>query len=1014
MKETILSLFAIVMLGFYLNNPVADELDPIRDLYKQAEYVAALELSNKTLNSLDENAKQELRVDLLTLQSASMVMLHDYKAALQQLEQAEQILSSAQNTRRFKVWNLQIKAYLAIGDCVTTKKLIDQVLAEFEGKDTSNELAHTYAYLGTYWGELGDDQQAEQYFRKAHSLRVQNAEQDPLGLYETAEYLALVKHAAGDHESAIKISLDALDVLDKHQGSYFQRASIFRDLGAGYREQGDGETAIQYLEAAKDLLIEHAEDAPIKLAKCYHALAATYREAEDFEAAETHFQLAKEIFESDQRLAFRNSLGFMLHDYALLKLRQEQFDHAEELLTQASKLIKSDFPSCGWFTNQTTQIRSTRADLIYYRKRYDEAILEYKRIINLIKTELGEESTFLLQPYNNLGLTYRSLSQFDSAMVYYDKGLDLIHPKWRQLDAFEEAIRPGDFAYLLWNKAENQYWNFNAGASLDSLRSSFAYYDAYARFLDYMRGSYLEEASKIGFANINKVAYEKCIGVLLILHQLEPKVGWDRKAFQYLEKSKSLVLLEAVNRSRVKRFKNISTELVEEESRLRGLALAAENRYQNLLNRLDPDDSTVRKAKAESFQQKKVFYNLLDRMERDYPDYHRMMHQTEVQTLEEVQGGLSGPEQAILSYYEGNSNIYIFLITQDGFSHGVVRRDFPLTALIDEFRTSITAYHGIPLGMRRDSIYQASLGKYVKSAQTLYRKLVAPIEDELTGIKELIIVPDGHIANIPFAALLSDQPGSIGRFDTYPFLLKEFRFSYCYSSSMLKEMTQRDFGKGRNDGVLGFAPFYPLDTISTGSADVAFRRSFADLKYSKEAVDFAVKQEGGLALIQKEATKDRFIKDGSKYRILHLSTHAIADAKNGAQSYLAFYHPTDHERLYVRELYGHNLQADLVVLSACETNLGQLEIGEGIISLARAFAYAGAKSILTTLWVVEDAATKDLAINIYKNLKEPGTGKVMAIHDAKLAHVRLSDNTRKHPFFWAAMIGVGDMSPLHP
>ncbi|MEZ4981980.1 MAG: CHAT domain-containing protein [Saprospiraceae bacterium] len=104
------------------------------------------------------------------------------------------------------------------------------------------------------------------------------------------------------------------------------------------------------------------------------------------------------------------------------------------------------------------------------------------------------------------------------------------------------------------------------------------------------------------------------------------------------------------------------------------------------------------------------------------------------------------------------------------------------------------------------------------------------------------------------------------------------------------------------------------------------------------------------------------------------------------------------------------LNTDLVVLSACETAVGELQRGEGIISLARAFAYAGAKSIITTLWTVNDISSKDLMQSFYASLKKENS-KDKSLRDAKLNLIK-SDGEKAHPFFWAGFIGVGDMSPL--
>lgn len=152
----------------------------------------------------------------------------------------------------------------------------------------------------------------------------------------------------------------------------------------------------------------------------------------------------------------------------------------------------------------------------------------------------------------------------------------------------------------------------------------------------------------------------------------------------------------------------------------------------------------------------------------------------------------------------------------------------------------------------------------------------------------------------------------------------------------------------------------------------------------------------------------------SGFRILHLATHGVADERVGDYSYLAFASEADsiaNELLYVRDLYNLQLNADMVVLSACQTALGRLQRGEGIISLARAFAYAGARSIVTTLWSVEDASTKTLMLAFYRHL-QAGMPKDQALQQAKLEWIANAGYFKAHPYCWAGLIVIGDAKEI--
>ncbi|MBK6930668.1 MAG: CHAT domain-containing protein [Saprospirales bacterium] len=195
------------------------------------------------------------------------------------------------------------------------------------------------------------------------------------------------------------------------------------------------------------------------------------------------------------------------------------------------------------------------------------------------------------------------------------------------------------------------------------------------------------------------------------------------------------------------------------------------------------------------------------------------------------------------------------------------------------------------------------------------------------------------------------------------------------------------------------------------------RDSLAALRASGDEVAAIANLWKGKSVYRQAATLDAFRQLAPRYRILHLSTHGQADDRNGDYAFLAFRVADEHDaysKLYARDLYNLEINADLVVLSACETGTGKLQRGEGIVSLARAFAYSGAKSLITTLWKVNDTSTKDLMIRFYQYLKA-GRPKDAALQLAKkdyLASRQAGGGAALHPFFWAGFIAIGDMEPL--
>ena len=214
--------------------------------------------------------------------------------------------------------------------------------------------------------------------------------------------------------------------------------------------------------------------------------------------------------------------------------------------------------------------------------------------------------------------------------------------------------------------------------------------------------------------------------------------------------------------------------------------------------------------------------------------------------------------------------------------------------------------------------------------------------------------------------------------------------------------SKKNQGRVTNGKVLAFAPDFSSDT-----------RSLPPLPYSQTEVQDIQKITGAKQFLANDAFEDTFKTEAPDYAILHLSTHGILNNENPNYSYLAFSQILDeqeNEQLYVSEIYELDLAADLVVLSACETKLGKMYRGEGLMSIARAFTYAGAKSVVASLWSIDDAQTGQLMKYFYKNLKKHP--KQQALNEAKRQFIQ-ENPSKAHPYYWSACVLIGDVGKVN-
>ncbi|MCC7245636.1 MAG: CHAT domain-containing protein, partial [Saprospiraceae bacterium] len=291
---------------------------------------------------------------------------------------------------------------------------------------------------------------------------------------------------------------------------------------------------------------------------------------------------------------------------------------------------------------------------------------------------------------------------------------------------------------------------------------------------------------------------------------------------------------------------------------------------------------------------------------------------------------------------------------------------------------------------------------------------VFPLDAFIPKGDRIVVIPDGILAYVPFEALLREYPAQDTKMTRYKYWVLEHDISYCYSATLLREMRERKGAGSAKYAFLGMAPTYagakPL--APSTYMPVPERRGHTALKYNDQEVLAIQKIMGGQVFTGEDATKRLFCDTAQYFRIVHTAQHSAADDRNGDYSYLAFFEaPEDSiesEWLYVREVYNLRLHADMIVLSACQTGLGQIRNGEGIIGLTRAFTYAGAHSVVTALWSVDDAWTMELMTLFYQNLKD-GQRKDAALANAKRSFILDGGDGRENPLFWAGFIGVGDM-----
>lgn len=476
------------------------------------------------------------------------------------------------------------------------------------------------------------------------------------------------------------------------------------------------------------------------------------------------------------------------------------------------------------------------------------------------------------------------------------------------------------------------------------------------------------------------------------------------------EKNKSLMLLNELVRSRLP----VLEELLDT---LRQLSIAYNYYQQKISNAKLADspntESLVLQWQALAFDFEEQRRDVWERLRKQQPSLAGYFDPgTAIIDPVYARDSLLAQGQGILSYFIGNNNLFLFVITRDTNLLHIQPLD---TASL---RQQIQSLHFGLFSHQQQGykeLNQEIVQTYVTAAVELFRLLIAPVAARLPD--RLVIIPDGILGYVPFDALLSTQPTELSNFKNYPYLLYDYQFSYTYSASLLQEMYHRDRRSPAPKEFIAFAPFFSasLPQLAEAYKDSEFSPSqFPLLVHSGLEIASAAVYMKGDVVTGQVATEELFREVVRDYRIVHLLTHGFADNRLGDHAFLAFAPLNDsleNERLYLREIYQLQLSAEVIVLSACETAIGPLQRGEGVISLARAFAFAGAGSLLTSLWKIDNRATSYLMRNLYSELAQ-GSEKDAALRLARLRFLQESTVFLSYPYYWAAFLPVGDMRPL--
>lgn len=575
------------------------------------------------------------------------------------------------------------------------------------------------------------------------------------------------------------------------------------------------------------------------------------------------------------------------------------------------------------------------------------------------------------QPYENLGDLYIAQHRFEEGLVYYQKAIYLAIgienktiiknlPELKDLTRSSEKIDLLDHLIAKAN-AWLKYYQFDKNKThLEEALKTFSLADG---LIDVIRNESTEYQSKLFWRQKGATLYMNAVEVCYLLKKTE-------QAFHFMERNKAILLLEDITNEQAKDIAKLPQAMAKQEFELKRAIHLSENELQTT-EATDKDSVNILQARV--YKSKREYELFMDSLAIKYPDYTRIKKKVDVLNYVKFKENYISNDEVVLHYIINKEQGYGLLST-NGKPYFFKLENIPnLNEKLVQLYSLLTDQNS-DRG-RREVFYNL--------AYQVFTKLVPQeVYQEIKG-KKLTLINDYILQQIPFEALVTDV-------QNVKYLIEDTEIRYAYSISYLDAKRYNKSSAAKE--FLGLAP------VKFGSLGLA------NLNFSDEEVNEAEKIFNGDILLNDQATKNRFLSDQNSYKIIHLSTHA--DIGEGGNPWIAF----SDDKLFLNEIYALKTQSEIVVLSGCNTSIGELKKGEGAMSLARGFFHSGSKSVVSSLWTLNDKKSKELITEFYKGLSQ-GMTKSASMQNAKIKFLAKYRNSLL-PSYWASLIVIGDNAPL--
>jgi CHAT domain-containing protein/tetratricopeptide (TPR) repeat protein len=915
--------------------------------------------------------KEEAKARSLELQKRA---LHHWQAAGDNLGQVDSLVQIA-----------EIQNALS--------KFTDALAAAEKARDLAREVgyaegdARAWSSIGDAYGRLGPLERGLASFDQALSRWRALGEPSWQGtiLYSKGYICTL----AGRQNEALKYLEQAQPLLDQARNLELESA-VLTSLGTIFKDQGEYGKALDRVESS--LKLSDPSLPTTNRAATLILLGIIHRQRGELEKALRRFGEALDI---DLRLGDESSEAFARQGLGSIYFNLGDTDRALKEYARAADLFEQQ-PA-----RKARLLVNT--GLVYHQgKREPQVALRfYEQALKLFASDPSSSAEALA--YNNVGMAYTVLGRAKEGLPYLQKALDLREKNGERggqastlmeigttYQALGDLRRTAEYYQKAFQLASDlgstdlQAESLHRWALLDrrrgDLSAALKRIQDSLRIVESVRSQVVSDKLRTSFFASKRPYYELLVSLLAELESRNPG-RFKAEALEASERARARSLLDLLAEGNVRA--GISPELRKRDIELR-------SRLSWLQSELDKRASTELEAEMDRVQ------DAMEQLEREIRQSNKPYAELRYpKPLRADQiGSLIDERSVLLQYFTGEDASFLFVVTRNGLEIHRLPGSSVLTGKVDQLRRLIQAR-----GRR-------SLPAYEQSAADLYELLVGPAAPALAGKSHLLIAPDGPLYFLPFEALVTGRDGS--SYSEIPYLLKKYSISYVPSASVLADLQDRPAAPSEKRFLAFADPDYGGGSVgvtrSSGSGG-ALRQLPESGREVKRIADLFPGRETAIYL--GDNATEQNVKENPYLAVasnVHFALHGTVNEDRPELSGLELTRVSPEDgRLQVFEIFDLKLNADLLTLSACQTALGKEVRGEGVVGLTRAFLYAGARSLVVSLWPVPDRSTSDLMYDMYRNL---GSGKAEALRRAKLGMI--SSERFSEPYYWAPFILSGD------